>query len=108
MRDGGRREGGASPGSDAGRLLQASGRHLAGEVSGSSGDVGRSVVVCQSTPVDSDVVCVTLCMLSVRSSSSPSKEAGRWIGRGYALRGGWTVAPKTKWRQPTCTGSQLT
>ena len=32
--------GGASPGSDAGRLLQASGRHLAGEVSGSRGDVG--------------------------------------------------------------------
>ena len=47
MRDGGRRgaEGGASSGSDAGRLLQASGRHLAGEVSGSSGDVGRSVVM---------------------------------------------------------------
>ena len=26
--------------------VQASGRHLAGEVSGSSGDVGRSVVMC--------------------------------------------------------------
>ena len=43
-------ESGASSGSDnwsdAGRLLQASGQHLAGEVSSSSVDVGRSVVMC--------------------------------------------------------------
>ena len=35
-------------------------------------------------------------MPSVRSASSPSKEACRWIGRSCDLRGGWRVAPKTK------------